>query len=101
VEPEVIAFGTWMELAQLLVRLWFFVLLQVIFAFSLLLAHGVIPSLVGTGHLPASVDRIRPALYIGFLFFLVATIVTISTVFWTPQALIDVLYDAIYSRRWV
>ena len=100
-EPQVIAFGTWMEIAQLLVRLWFFVLLQVIFAFSLLLAHGVIPSLVATGHLPASLDRIRPVLYIGFLFFLVATIVTISTVFWTPQALIDVLYDAIYSRRWV
>jgi hypothetical protein len=101
VDPEFILTGTWLELAQLLIRLWVFVVLQVMFAFALLLTQAVIPSLVETGHLPAASNRVRPILYGGFFLFLLAAIGTIFTVFWSPQAMIQVIYDNIYNRRWI
>jgi hypothetical protein len=101
VDPEFILTGTWLEIAQLLVRMWVFVLFQVVFAFSLLLAHAVIPSLIDTGHLPAATNRIRPVLYGGFFLFMFAAAATIATVFWVPDAMIQTIYEVIYNRRWI
>lgn len=100
-DPEFILSGTWLELAQLLVRMWVFVLLQVVFAFAFLLAHAIIPSLIDTGHLPPATNRIRPILYGGFFLFVIAAAGTIFTVFWSPQAMIQVIYENIFNRRWI
>ena len=54
-----------------------------------------------TGHLPAAANRIRPVLYGGFFLFIIAAAGAIFTVFWSPQALIQVIYENIYNRRWL
>jgi hypothetical protein len=101
VNPNFIQFDTWQPLFSLLICLWTYVGLEIVFAFALLLAHAIIPSLVETGHLPANTNRIRPFLYGGFFLFLLFAFGTIFTVFWSNNALIQVIYENIYNRRWI
>lgn len=62
--PDFVAASDWGALSSLISNLWVFVFSVAVFAFSLLLGHAIIPSLVATGHLPGGAERIRPFLYI-------------------------------------
>lgn len=94
--PGFVDADAWQQIHTLLTGLWVYMLLQVTFAFFLLLSHSIIPSLVQTGHLPPAAARIRPILYALFGLALIATLVAVFNAF----GLMDVIYG-IYPRRWV
>ena len=69
-DPAFLTNFEWTELGKTLILLWAFLLLIVLFAANLLLAHAFIPSLVSTGHLPEGFLRWRNPLYgAAILFF--------------------------------
>ena len=63
-DPEFIATAHWQQLSDLLTWLIVFVIFAIGFGLNFLLAHAVIPSLVGTGHLSGKVSRLRAPLYL-------------------------------------
>jgi hypothetical protein len=94
-DPAFITNPQWDDISSLLFYLLFVPGVAILLAFTVLLAHGVIPSLIATEHLPAKLDRVRPGLYLGalalagaFIFFFVS--IATRT---------DVLKE-IYSRWW-
>ncbi len=62
-DPTALGPSEWSEVSKLLINLWFVVLFVVIFATNMLLGHNFIPSLVASGHVPASLQRVRPLFY--------------------------------------
>ena len=69
-DPSSLSNVQWMEMGSLLISLWLFVGAMIAFAGSILLGHVLIPSLVETKHIPASLLKLRPAFYItGLIFF--------------------------------
>ena len=73
VNPQFIQHDQWLQLNNLLVLMYLFAASMVTFALSMLVGHGIIPSLVGTRHLPADATKIRLPLYIiGFAAFIAA-----------------------------
>jgi len=68
-DPSSLSNIQWLEMQHLLISLWWFVGAMVAFAGSILMGHVLIPSLVGTKHIPASLLKLRPAFYIGGLIF--------------------------------
>ena len=72
-DPAFLTNFEWTELGKTITLLWVFLLLIVLFAANLILAHVFIPSLVSTGHLPERILRLRNPLYgVAILFFGVA-----------------------------
>ena len=70
-DPEFITTEHWSDISTVLRFLWLYFLFIIGFAFTILLAHAIIPSLVSTGQLPASADRLRPLMYLSALGILV------------------------------
>ena len=69
-DPSSLSSAQWTEMTSLLISLGLFVGAMIAFAGSILLGHVLIPSLVGTKHLPVSLLKLRPAFYItGLIFF--------------------------------
>ena len=62
-DPAVLGPSEWSEISKLLINLWFVVLFVVIFATNMLLGHNFIPSLVASGDVPATLQRVRPLFY--------------------------------------
>lgn len=87
-EPQAIDAESWKLISGLLIRLYLFAMSLVIFALSMLIAHGVIPSLVVTRHLPSNVQSIRP------VFYGIAAIAIVAVVFFVTNILnlIGVIY---------
>src|SRR5712692_6430342 len=79
-EPQFIDSNSWVSLSTLLMWLYLFAASMVTFALSTLIGHGIIPSLVGTRHLPASVQSVRPVFYIFGIAALLAAIFFFSNV---------------------
>lgn len=72
-DPEFITAADWAQIPAMLVSLYAFVGAMIVFAFSLMLYVAVIPSMVGTHHLPARAASYRPVfLGLSVLFFLIA-----------------------------
>lgn len=63
-QPTFIDAAQWGQLVGLIHYLFLFVLSVIVFAFSLLMGHALIPSLVATNHLPRGVQRVRPLFYL-------------------------------------
>ena len=63
-EPSVITSANWADLGHLLSTLWGVVALIVFFAANLLIGHVWVPSFVKSGHIPASLNKIRPMFYL-------------------------------------
>ena len=94
--PEFIDSQTWAGILGLLKSLWFFAFSWVTFALSTLFAHGIVPSLVTSGHIPARFQNVRPILYIVALLGLLGALFFIGTVIANVPT---VIYDGIYDRR--
>ena len=62
-DPAALGPSEWSEISKLLINLWLVVLFVVIFATNMLLGHGFIPSLVASGDVPSTVQRVRPVFY--------------------------------------
>lgn len=88
--------GQWSELTTTLVYLWIFVGSMVMFAGSLLIGHGIIPSLTSTRDLPAHFLNYRPiVLLISAFFLLVAIFCFVNFI-----DHMTVVYD-IFNRVWI
>ncbi len=62
-DPDYITGANWDQLGDTLFFLWGVPLVVIVFAFSLLFARAIIPSLVTSGHLPTKVFQLRLVLY--------------------------------------
>lgn len=88
--------GQWSSITTTLVYLWCFVGSMVMFAGSLLIGHGLIPSLTSTRDLPARFMEYRPIVLLVSAFFLLCAIFCFVN-------FIDhmtVVYD-IFNRVWI
>ncbi len=96
VDPAALSNAEWAEISKLLISLWIFVVVALTFAGTLVLGHVLIPSLVDSHHVPESLLKLRPPLYMtAILFFAVA-------MFFIFRAtdLYGVMYN-IYQRWWI
>jgi hypothetical protein len=70
-EPAFITSENWKQVSDLLFSLWLILGSGLGLGFSILLAHGMIPSLAATRDIPAAAaKRARPVMYASSLFFL-------------------------------
>ena len=96
-DPRPITAADWVGTNDMLISLWAFVGAMIVFAFCLMLAHAVVPSMVGTGHLPERAASYRPLLYgLSVVFFVVALAIFFN--FAVNQ--VGPIYG-IYGRLWV
>ncbi|MBM3944439.1 MAG: hypothetical protein FJ317_02985 [SAR202 cluster bacterium] len=63
-EPSAITSANWADLGHLLSTLWGVVALIVFFAANLLIGHVWMPSFIRSGHIPASLNKMRPMFYL-------------------------------------
>lgn len=88
--------GQWSEITTTLIYLWTFVGSIIMFAGSLLIGYGIIPSLTSTRDLPANFMSFRPIILAISAFFLLVAI--FSFVNFVDH--MTVMYD-IFNRVWV
>ncbi len=91
-----IATGQWSDLTTTLVYLWTFVGSIVMFAGSLLIGYGIIPSLTSTRDLPEEFMDFRPVILLVSAFFLLVAIFC----FVNFVEHMTVVYD-IFNRVWI
>lgn len=96
-DPRAMTAQDWLLIPPMLISLYSFVGCMVAFAFNLMLYTAVIPSLVGTRHLPARAESFRPA-FLGLAVVFFALAVGIFLNFALYQT--GVIYD-IYPNRWI
>jgi hypothetical protein len=78
-DPAFITSQNWADISDLLMTLWLILGSALGFGGSILLAHGMIPSLVITRDLPADLGRkVRPPLYAAGAAFLALGLFSVS-----------------------
>lgn len=96
-DPRFITAVEWAATVPMIISLWAFAGVMVAFAFSLMLGHAVIPSLVDTRHLPVRAASFRPLMYIlAVVFFVIAVVIFLNLVL----NLLGTIYD-IYPKVWI
>jgi hypothetical protein len=91
-DPNQVTSADWVNIHNWLTLLWIYFPIVIGFAFTLLIAHAFIPSLVMTRHLPPIANRARiPLTLLALVALVFAVILMASVVILTPQAL---------SRMW-
>ncbi|GIS64340.1 MAG: hypothetical protein CM1200mP3_05880 [Chloroflexota bacterium] len=81
IDPNYINSAIWADIKIFTQNIKFFVLFIIIFAANMLVGHNAIPSLVKSHHLPASVSKLRPPIYVVALISFVAAIYFVITPF--------------------
>ena len=77
-DPKALTSANWNDIHIWLIWFWTYLPLVVTFAFTMLTAHAVIPSLIVTGHLPASASRWRmPLSGFALLVFVAAVVILV------------------------
>ena len=95
-DPNFIGPQDWSELSLIIRYLSALPFAVIVFAFSLLTAHAIIPSLVGSGHLPVPISRLRPLLYASAAVGAAGAVWAVVNVI----AHIDVI-ESIYEDWWI
>lgn len=95
-DPEFITSSDWQQLANLLHFFWFVLLAAIGFGGNFLMAHAIIPSLVGTGHIPQSFENTRKIFYGGAVFSLVLVVFFVSQIAVRVGDL-----DGVWGRFWI
>lgn len=95
-DPEFISREHWADISTVLRFLWLYWLFIIGFATNMLLAHALIPSLITSGQLPASVGRVRPLLYLGAL-----GILAIAVLFFVLTAVNAGVIGRLWERWWI
>ena len=81
----------WGDVSLWLTYLWIYFPLVIVFAFSMLIAHGLIPSGVQTGTYPAVVARLRvPITLLGVGALIGAAVMMYLVITQTPVTLLNV-----------
>lgn len=92
-DPKALSSANWQAISLWLKLLWIYFPLIITAAFSALIAHAFIPSLVSTGHLSPAANRYRmPLTIFGLLVLLVAAVLFARVVIQT------LLLDDIWNR---
>ena len=81
IDPNYISTAVWADIKIFTHNMKFFVLFIIIFAGNMLIGHNAIPSLVKSRHLPASLSKLRPPLYLFAVVSFVAAIYFVVTAF--------------------
>ena len=81
IDPNYINSAIWADIKIFTQNIKFFVLFIIIFAANMLVGHNAIPSLVKSHHLPASVAKLRPPIYVVALISFVAAMYFVITAF--------------------
>ena len=90
-DPNSMTSVLWSDVSLWLTYLWIFFPLIIIFAFSMLIAHGLIPSGVRDGTYPAIFARLRlPITAIGALALGGAIVMMVFTIRQSPVTLLNV-----------
>mgnify|MGYP004060122751 FL=1 len=95
-DPSAIGSFEWSELGKLLHNLWFYLALIVVFAFTMLTALAIIPSLVSTRQLPAAASHFSFTLALTALAFLG---LGITLMIYTEN--VARVLGRIYDRWWI
>ena len=80
-DPKSLSSANWNDIHLWLTYFWIYVPLVLTFAFTMLTAHALIPSLINTGHIPSSAGRLRiPLTLFAFLVFAAAVFMMVLTI---------------------
>ncbi len=91
-DPKGLTTANWQDIHFFLQWFWIYLPVLVTFAFTMLIAHAVIPSLVITGHLPPGTQRLRIPLTVFALTVLAAAVVLMVLVI-TNALHVNNVYD--------
>ena len=97
IDPNYISAAVWADIKIFTYNIKFFVLFMIIFAANMLVGHNAIPSLVKSHHVPASLSKLRPPLY------LVAVVSFAAAIYFVVIAFgggLDAI-RAIYPKFWI
>ena len=97
IDPNYISAAVWADIKIFTHNIQFFVLFMIIFAANMLIGHNAIPSLVKSRHLPASLSKLRPPLYLVAAVSFAAAIYFVITAF---SGGLDAI-RAIYPDFWI
>ena len=87
-DPSALSNVDWVNISNWLTMYWIAFPLVIITAFTLMIAHGFIPSAVQTGHLPQGFRRlVWPLTIFAVAVWVVAWILWISVMLLTPETL--------------
>lgn len=90
-DPNAMNAVFWADVSLWLTYLWIYFPLVIVFAFSMLIAHGLIPSGVRTGTYPAAFARLRlPLTVVGLLALAGAAVMMYLVITQTPITLLNV-----------
>ncbi len=77
-DPSALTSANWTAIHVWLQWFWTYLPLVVTFGLTVLIAHAIIPSLIITGHLPASASRFKlPLNAFAFLVFVAAVVILV------------------------
>lgn len=93
---HVLALPIWDELDRGLIFFWLALLMMVGMAVYFLLAHAIIPSLVGTRDLPQGFAKLRPVFYGAAILSLLLALFLYYITWETVSVYLDV-----YPRKWI
>ena len=80
-DPKALTGANWNDIHIWLQWLWIYLPLVVTFALTVLIAHAMIPSLISTGHLPPSANRLRlPLTGFAMAVFVAAAVILVFAV---------------------
>lgn len=77
-DPKALTSVEWQNIHMFLQWFWIYLPIVVVFAVTMLTAHALIPSLVNTGHIPESMQRLRiPLTGFAALVFVLAVVILV------------------------
>ena len=80
-DPEYINSDIWRSTGDILTFIWILFFAAVGFGFNFLMAHAIIPSLIGSGHLPARLQKARALFYGGAALALALVVFALNRTF--------------------
>ena len=93
VDPAFISQADWKSVSQLLIAIWMILGSGLGLAFSMLLAHGMLPSLAASRDIPAATaQRARPPLYGAALVFLLLGLFSVTVLIGRLGTISDIFY---------
>ena len=92
IDPTYINSAIWADIKIFTQNIKFFVLFMIIFAANMLIGHNAIPSMVKSRHIPASMSKLRPPIYVIALGSFVAAMYFVITAFGGGLDAIRALY---------
>ena len=95
-DPDFINSGDWRNIGDFLTFIWLLFFAAVGFGFNFLMAHAIIPSLTGSGHLPERVGKARPIFYGGAMLALGVVVFAISNMVMKASIMED-----FWPRFWI